>query len=161
VALPDEIAVGDVPPTDGYEAIEAWLADAHYEAWRCEDAPRKSRAPSAPAMVRVCSNALLSEAGAGEYPVDASTVKEFYDPTGTDIIGYSVMRHTRPGTSGDTWYWYERVPLGSPEPHDARGVVADGWGAEGPARDRCIPCHSLSNDEDEHTGHDFIFTQIQ
>lgn len=65
------------------------------------------------------------------------------------------------GAAGDTWYWYERVPLNSPAPHDGKGVVADGTGGSGPAKDIFVGCHQGARSDAQHSGHDFVYTQVK
>jgi len=65
--------------------------------------------------------------------------------------------------AGKNWYWYERVPLDSPAPHDAKGVVADGVGTSGPALDICVGCHTAAGRDDTHTvmkSSDFVYGVI-
>ncbi len=148
-----------VPPTTGHEEVEIWLSQGFYRRWHCQAAPHPSRPPSDHGINRICSNDLASAAGPGEYPVDAASVKEFYDEQGK-IVGYSVERHTRPGQTAETWYWYERVALDSTVPHDERGVAADGWGGSGPAHEICAGCH-MGAGVGPHPGHDFVYTQVR
>src|SRR5215831_14008806 len=115
--------VGDLgdsqTPPRGGPLIEPWIAQGFYRSWKCEPASHPSRALGAHGQNRVCSNDLLSAAGAGEFPVGSASVKEIY--SGADVAGYSVSRHTSAGTSGSTWYWYERVGAGGAT--DAQGAA--------------------------------------
>jgi hypothetical protein len=96
------IDVGDAQtPPRGRALIEPWLAQGFYKSWRCEPASHPARPFGAHGQNRVCSNDLLSTAGAGEFPVGSASVKEVF--SGADIIGYAVSRHTSAGTSGNTW----------------------------------------------------------
>lgn len=156
----DEVDGSQLPPTEGHDAIEAWLAEGHYRRWSCDPLPRPARLPSIDGTIRVCANDMMIATTSGEFPVDAAAVKEIHDPAGAAIIGYSVERHTRPGAGGETWYWYERGPLDGPEPHDERGVVADGWGFDGPAVDQCVACHSLAGSPVAPFGRHLVFTRI-
>lgn len=149
------------PPTTGAAAVDAWLAQGLYKSWHCEAAAHLSRSPSPHGMNRICSNDKLSQAGAGEYPVDAASVKELYDDAGKNITGYAVFRHVTAGTTGGTWYFYEKVPLSSAAPHDANGVVADGLGSSGPAQTICVSCHQAAGSDAGHSGHDFVYTQVR
>jgi hypothetical protein len=151
------------PPTTGGDDVEAWLAEGHYKQWACEPEKHAARSPSPHGVNRICSNDLLSGHGAGEYPVGAAAVKELYADEGDDIVGIAVYRHVTAGTTGDTWYWYERVPLDSPAPHDADGVVADGLGgtAGSPEETICVGCHMAAGSDAMHSGHDFVYTQVQ
>jgi hypothetical protein len=150
-----------VPPAGNAEAVQAWLDKGYYKSWKCEAAVHGPIAISPHGMQRICSNTALSAHGTGEYPVDASGVKELYDANGTTIVGHAVYRHVKAGTTGDTWYWYEKVPLDHPAPHDANGVVADGTGASGPAKDICVSCHGATGIDADHPGHDYVYTQIK
>lgn len=147
------------PPT-GYTALEAWISEGHYLAWACEPAAHENRSPSPHGFNRICSNDLLSAHGTGEYPVGAASVKELYADDATTIVGYAVALHGTAGTEGGDWYWYERVPLDHPAPHDSNGVVADGTGEAGPAMQICVGCHVAAGLDADHSGHDFIYTQV-
>lgn len=141
------------PPTSGRAAVEAWLAKGFYKSWACEPLAHAPRSPSPHGPNRICSNAKLSahaEDG-GEYPVDSASVKELYSADAGAIEGIAVARHVTAGTSGSTWYWYERVPLTSGAPHDDAGVVADGLGSSGPAKDICVGCHQGAGSDAQHS----------
>jgi hypothetical protein len=140
--------------------IEPWLSQGSYKSWHCEAAAHASRSPSPHGMNRICSNNLLSAAGAGEYPVDSASVKELYDSAGQNIVGYAVYRHITAGTTGSNWYFYERVPQTSAAPHDSNGIVADGVGSSGPAQTICVSCHQAAGSDAAHSGHDFVYTQV-
>jgi hypothetical protein len=146
-------------PTTGHDDIEAWLATKAYQSWKCELRPHPPRDPSPHKGNRVCINRIGDLGGRGEMPVDTGLVKEFLDAN-NQIIGYSTERHTRAGAGGDSWYWYERVPLYWDDPnapHDERGVIADGWGFDSAAKDICVKCHATAGFEG-HSGHDLVFT---
>jgi hypothetical protein len=149
------------PPTSGRVDIEAWLSAGLYKTWKSEAAVHASRSPSPHGQNRIFSNTLLSTAGAGEYPVGAASVKELYNDAGTQLNGYAVFLHTKAGKTGDTWYFYERVPLDHPAPHDTYGVVADGAGGSGPANTICVGCHQAAGSDAAHSGHDFVYTQVK
>lgn len=127
----------------------------------CEPASHEARSPSPHGKNRICSNTLLSGNGAGEYPVNAASVKELFADDGTTIVGYAVARHTSAGAADTAWYWYERVPADHPAPHDANGVVADGPGDMGPAKTICVGCHTAAGSDAQHSGHDFVYTQVR
>ncbi len=151
-----------LPPTTGRTAIEAWISAGHYKAWHCESAAHAARSPSPHGQNRICSNDAMSNfAGAGEYPIGSAAVKELFDDAAKNIIGYAVEVHTAAGNTGDTWYWYERVPLSSAAPHDSNGVVADGSGASGPAQTICVGCHQAAGSDAGHSGHNFVYTQVK
>jgi hypothetical protein len=159
-ATADADETDQLPPRGG-EAVEAWLAEGAYLDWTCEPDPHPARAPSPHGINRICSNDALSAHGDGEYPVDAASVKELYAADATTIVGYAVATHVDAGTEGKNWYWYERVPLDHPAPHDADGVVADAIGADGPALSICVSCHSAAGSDADHFGHDFVYTQVR
>lgn len=148
-------------PPQGRENVERWLSAGYYKSWAKEPAVHDSRSPSPHGKNRIFSNSLLSTAGAGEYPVGAAGVKELYDATGATVVGYAVEVHTKAGKTGDTWYWYERVPLDHPAPHDSQGVVADSDGGSGPALTICVGCHKDTGIDAGHSGHDFVYTQVK
>jgi hypothetical protein len=152
----------DQTPPQGFEAVEAWLAEGHYKNWTCEAAVHGPIMISPHGMNRICSNDLLSghPPDGGVYPAGSAGVKELYDDAGQNIIGYAVYLHTTAGAGGDAWYWYERVPLDHPAPHDGNGVVADGLGDSGPAMTICVGCHSAAGIDADHPGHDFVYTQV-
>lgn len=151
----------DQIPPSGAAAVEAWLSEGAYLDWTCEPAVHDARSPSPHGKNRICSNDVLSAHGTGTYPVDAAAVKELYDEAGTSIIGYAVAKKTTTGTTGAAWYWYERVPLDHPAPHDAAGVVADAIGSSGPALTICVGCHMATGIDAQHSGHDFVYTQVK
>ncbi|MFO0727970.1 MAG: hypothetical protein U1E65_29590 [Myxococcota bacterium] len=149
------------PPTTGRVDVEAWLSQGLYKNWHCEASAHAQRNPSPHTMNRICSNDLASAHGAGTYPVDAAAVKELYDAAGSTIVGYAVMRKVTTATTGDAWYFYERVPMDSPAPHDSNGVVADGMGNSGTAKSICVGCHAGAGVDAMHSGHDFFYTQVK
>lgn len=151
-----------VPPITGMADMTAWLNAGHYKMWNCETAAHAAIPISPHGMQRICTNDILSSHDTpDEYPVDSSAVKELYDANGANIVGYAVYRHIKAGTTGDTWYWYEVVPADSMAPHDANGIVADGLGDSGPAKDICVGCHMAAGIDADHPGHDFVYTQIK
>jgi len=131
-------------PPRGAAAIEPWIAQAFYRSWKCEPAPHPASPFGAHGDNRVCSNDLLSAAGRGEFPVGAASVKEIY--SGPNVVGFSVSRHTTAGTSGSTWYWYERIGQG--------GGATDAQGAR-----VCVGCHSQAGNN--RPGHDYVYTQVR
>jgi hypothetical protein len=147
-------------PPEGAAAVDAWIAKGYYKAWHCEPAKHDARSPSPHGQNRICSNTLLSGHTTGEYPVDASSVKEIYNAAG-QIGGYAVGTHIKAGAGGETWYWYEKVPLDSMAPHDANGVVADGLGDTGTAKSICVGCHAGAGSDPMHSGHDMVYTQVK
>ncbi len=156
-----------MPPT-GSANVETWLKDGDYKKWHCEPAIHASRAPSPHGFNRICSNdAVASMAtGTGVWPSGAAAVKELYaSATDTTPIGYAVYSKTQADSAnGANWYWYERVPLDSQAPHDANGIVADGTGGSGPAKEICVGCHAGAGSDMAHTpsvgGRDQVYTPV-
>lgn len=172
-ATGDAATTGDAPaasqtPPMGAAAVEAWLATGAYRAWHCETALHTARAPSPHGFNRICSNDLIANAATGttDWPVGAAAVKELYaSETATTPSGYAVYLNTADTAGGDGWYWYERVPLDSPVPHDAMGVVADGLGSAGTAMTICVGCHAGAGTDMAHTpsmgGRDQVYTPVR
>lgn len=152
-----------VPPTSGHADMQVWLKAGHYKSWTCQTGVQEPIMISPHGKQRICSNAVLSAHGDGEYPVDSAAVKELYDEAGANIVGYAVYRHISAGKTGDNWYWYEVVPDSSMAPHDANGVVADQVGTMGsaPGKDLCVSCHSATGIDADHPGHDFVYEQVK
>jgi hypothetical protein len=148
-------------PPMGYEAIEAWITAGHYKDWKSQTMVVDPISISPHGKQKIFTNDKLSSHGDGEYPVGTAAVKELYDAAGASIIGYAVYLHVSAGTEGKNWYWYERVPLDSPVPHDdMTGVVADGLGDSGTAMSICVTCHKDAGIDAMHPGHDFVYTQL-
>jgi hypothetical protein len=137
-------------PAAGAAAMDTWLQAKHHLAWKCEPQAHAARPPSPHGRNRVCSNALMSAHGQGEYPVGAAAVKEIYD--GDVVTGHAVFWHVKAGATGDTWYFYEKL--------GAR-VVADGLGDSGVAKSVCVACHQAAGSDPAHPGHDFVYTQVR
>lgn len=162
-------AVDDqTPPTSGRAAIEQWITDGSYKGWACEPAVHEARSPSPHGFNRICSNDLIAGAAMGTtaWPRGAAAVKELYaDAAATTPIGYAVYLKTDDDSAGGAnWYWYERVPLNAGIPTDANGVVADGKGGSGAARDICVSCHVAAGADAAHTptmgGRDQVYTPV-
>jgi hypothetical protein len=165
-------------PPEGTVAVEAWLATGQYKAWACEPAVHASRSPSPHGFNRICSNDLIASdaTSTAPWPEGAAAVKELWasDPDAGAIdgaapptapVGYAVYLKTESDSAGGAnWYWYERVPLDSPVPHNSNGVVADGMGSSGPAQTICVGCHSAAGSDSAHTpspnGHDEVYTPV-
>ena len=165
----DPGAGGDAQtPPSGAANVEAWLAKGDYKAWTCETAVHEARSPSPHGFNRICSNAVLSAnaAGTADWPKGSAAVKELYaSATDTKPVGYAVYLKTADDSAaGAAWYWYERVPTDSEAPHDAKGVVADGLGTAGPAKDICVGCHAGAGSDAMHTpsvgGRDQVYTPV-
>lgn len=140
----------ELPPAATAQQMDAWLAAGHYRSWTCETDVHAARPPSGHSPNRICSNALASAHGDGEYPVGAASVKELYDDAGRNVIGYAVARKLGAG-GGESWYWYERL--------DGVGVVAAGKGDDGTPKRVCVRCHARAGSST--FGHDAVFTQVR
>lgn len=137
-------------PPEG-AALTAWLADRPYTTWRCEPAPHPERKPGPHGITRICSNTLLSQHGAGEYPVGSAAVKELYDESGARVVGHAVYRKTKPGGT-ESFYYYEAMN---------GAVAADGLGTGGVSKMVCAGCHAAAGSDAEHPGHDAVYTQVR
>jgi len=147
VGLPP--ANDQTPATGDPAAVKAWLDSKVYTKWACEPAPHPRRTGSGHSANRICSNALLSGHGAGEYPVGAASVKELFDGN-NNLNGYAMLLKVKPG-GVESFYWYEL--LGS-------SVVANGLGDSGSAKSVCTGCHDGAGKGGQ-TGHDGVFTQVK
>jgi hypothetical protein len=153
----------------GASAVEAWLAKGDYKEWSCEPEVHEARSPSPHGFNRICSNDLIASRATskGDWPVGAAAVKELYaSADAKKPVGYAAYLKTKANSAGgDNWYWYERVPLDSPAPHDSDGVVADGMGDEGPSKAICVGCHVAAGSDDAHTpskgGRDQVYTPVE
>jgi len=143
----------DLPATGADADVKAWIAKGEYKkgAWKCETAVHDARPSSPHGKNLICSNATLSAHGAGEYPVGSAAVKELYDQAGTNVIGHATYRKVNAG-GGESWIWYE----------DLNGsVVANGPGDKGTAKSVCVGCHMAAGSDANHSGHDFVYTQVK
>ncbi len=136
----------DQTPAIGATAVEAWLAEAHYEAWACESAVHAAREPSPHGFNRICSNDLIAAnaTGSGAWPEGSAGVKELYASLdATTPIGFAVyLKQDADSANGANWYWYERI---------GSDVIADGTGGSGAARDICVGCHVGAGIDAAHT----------
>ena len=160
----------DQTPPMGASAVEAWLTTGatSYKTWSSEAAVHASRSPSPHGFNRIYSNALISANATATtpWPKGSAAVKELY-ATGdaTTPVGFAVYLKTENDTAaGANWYFYERVPLDNDAPHDANGVVADGLGGTGAAKEICVGCHKGAGSDMAHTptpnGRDLVYTPI-
>jgi hypothetical protein len=165
---PDTGGDAQTPPAGG-PALEVWLAGGAHKRWHCEAQVHGPRSPSLHGLARICTNDALTGAlgSEGEWPVGAAAVAELYHlATDDSPVGYAVARKTAPASArGAGWYWYQRTqPAVSKLPHDARGLVADGLGADGAARAVCVACHAAAGSDEGHTpspfGHDLVYTPV-
>ena len=148
-AGPTTAGDGETPPTGDAATVKAWLDTKAYTKWACEPAPHPGRAGTGHSANRICSNGLLSRHGAGEYPVDAASVKELFDGNGT-LNGYALLLKTKPG-GVESFYWYENI---------GASVIANGQGDSGSAKSVCTGCHDGAGKNGQ-TGHDGVFTQVK
>lgn len=150
---PVNAGTSDLPATGTDAEVRAWLATDEYKGgtWKCEEAAHAARSPSPHGMNRICSNAALSAHGDGEFPVGAAAVKELYDTTGKTVIGHAVYRKLGAG-AGASFYWWE---------DNTGSTVANGTGDEGSPKTVCVSCHSGAGTDPNHSGHDFVYTQVK
>jgi hypothetical protein len=167
-SAPDGGGSSAMTPPMGAAAVEAWLTAGAYKQWHCESAVHAARSPSPHGFNRICSNDIVANAATGTaaWPVGAAAVKELLaDANSPTPVGYAVYLKTKADSAaGANWYWYERVPLDHPAPHDANGVVADGMGSGGPPLSICVSCHGAAGSDAAHTptvgGRDQVYTAV-
>jgi hypothetical protein len=160
-------------PPQGAANVQAWLAKGYYKQWASEPAIHASRVPSPHGFNRIFSNGAIAGAAAsgGPWPEGAAAVKELYNSAAdTTPVGYAVYLKTAGDSmAGASWYYYEQVPPSVPTstlPHDANGLVADGFGTmnSGPPYTICVSCHAAAGSDTMHTptpnGHDFVYTPV-
>ncbi len=160
--IADMAGVTQTPPITGQSDIEAWIALGYYKSWHCEPAPHAARSPSPHGINRICSNDVLSAtASNAEYPVGSAAVKELYAADMVTITGYAMYRHLSLGMTGDggtpvdtgaDWYYYERTGM---------NLVAVGTGDSGTPLSICVACHKAAGSDANHSGHDFVYTQVK
>jgi hypothetical protein len=155
------------PPTTNGAAVEAWLEKGDYKNWTCETAAHAQLKVSPHGFNRVCSNDIATSFAGGvdeERPVNTASVKELYDDS-SKLVGYAVsVKVQAKSDGGNGWYWYERVPLDSSAPHDDSGVVADGLGSAGAAKNICVSCHAGAGSDTTHDlmgSSDFVYLQVK
>jgi hypothetical protein len=164
----DDDGNDDQLPPMGHADVAPWLTSGMYKTWAAEPAVHAARSPSPHGFNRIYSNDLLASNanGTGAWPKGAAAVKELYaTASDTTPIGYAVyLKLQADSAAGANWYWYERVPLDSEAPHDANGVVADGTGDSGPAKQICVGCHAGAGTDAAHTpspgGRDQVYTPV-
>lgn len=164
--LPNPAGDAQTPPSTGGRDIEAWLAEGAYKDWACETLEHPQMKVSPHGYNRVCSNALtagFTGDADDERPIGSASVKELYDDA-SNLVGYATsLKLAGSSKGGESWYWYERVPLDSPAPHDAQGVVADGLGDGGPAKSICVGCHAAAASDAQHSvtgSSDYVYLQV-
>jgi hypothetical protein len=91
----------------GQAAVEAWLAQAFYKDWTCEDRSFPPRLNGTHGLHKICSNQALLASTSGVYPVGAASVKLLYT-AGDQPNGFAVGVKVEEGEGANTWYWYER-----------------------------------------------------
>lgn len=126
------------PPTDP-AALLAWLEAGKYAGWDAEAERHPSLGPHFEGVRTFVNPALLEslEAGGDDHPVGSSAVKELFG-AGPEVGGWAVLVKVAPGSSADSWYWYESF--------EGTEYAAD-TGVNG-----CGNCHGL--------GVDFIRTEL-
>jgi hypothetical protein len=160
-ALPLALAAcggeAEVPP-QGAAALKSWLANGSYKTWHCEPQKHAARAPSPHDYNRICSNSAISDNDEDEpYPKGAAAVKELWGHDGAKVIGYAVyIKVQEDSAEGAGWYFYEENPE-----LKADGPVADDLGNAGMASTLCVGCHSAAGKDAAHSGHDFVYTQVE
>jgi hypothetical protein len=154
VPVPDRDDPEVVPPIGG-DAIEAWFQAGHYFGWYCEPKAHTAIAPAPHGSVRVCANPIAEQNPAEQHRMDTAIVLEIYDTSGV-VVGRGVQRRTSDRPEPDAWYWYMRVWQPSATKDGKIGVLADGWGYEGPAKSECTTCHHLAGGS-SYPGRDFVF----
>ena len=143
-AAADAAGSAQLPPSEG-AALDAWLSEGHYLAWRCEAASHPARPPGAHGANRICSNELLAMAPPGPFPAGAAAVKELY--RGGNLVGHAVALKTQADSEGGNgWYWYEKI---------GTSVVADGAGVR-----LCAGCHEDAGPDFASTARDHVFTVV-
>ena len=164
-----KVADDEQMPPMGYAEITEWLDKGDYKDWNCEPAVHEARSPSPHGFNRICSNDLIADnaGGKADWPKGAAAVKELYASASAKTpVGYAVYLKTdEDSADGENWYWYEVVPSDSAAPHDDDGVVADGMGDDGSAKDICVGCHLGAGSDAAHTpskgGRDQVYTPVE
>jgi len=126
-------------PPRGQAALEAWLAEGFYGAWRCEDRVSSMRLSGSHGRHKICSNDLLLASTSGVYPVGAASVKELY-VSGDQPNGFAVGLKVEAGEGAHTWYWYERRGTNPTAKPLAQGIAVPD----------CAVCHGTA-------GRDYVF----
>lgn len=127
----DSLGLDLLPPTNA-APLQSWLEKGGYDAWPAEAEIHRSAGPHF-GDVRTFFEPSLDDSlaeGATSHPVGASAVKELYG-SGTELIGWAVMRKTAAEGEGDAWYWYE--------------IKDDAELANGNGEAVCVACHSASD----------------
>jgi hypothetical protein len=135
LAAPAAAADPSLPPTRT-RPLERWLEAGE---WRSTWVPEPAAHPSLGAHGRSVrtwySPALVEDLAAGRVPFrrGAAIVKELFDPTGTTLLGFAVMRkvRARSGARGTGWFFWETA---DPRPFRGRGLPV------------CASCHARGVD---------------
>jgi len=142
------------PPQGTDAVISAWLAAGSYlgAGWTCEPEVHANRSPSPHGMNKICNNTKLSDSSAPErYEFGAASVKELYMDDGTTLVGYATSLKLVDGESnGSKWYYYEK--LSGSVIYNGKGTAAN--------TDICGGCHTGAGSDEEHSGRDFVYTQV-
>ncbi len=131
-------ALAQTPPI-GEADLLPWLEAGNYARWAAEAEQHPSAGPHFAAVRTFVNEPLLEslEGGSEDHPVGSAVVKELYGDT-PEVGGWAVMVKTAPGSSVDSWYWFEWF---------TGTTYADENGNNG-----CGNCHGL--------GLDFVRTQL-
>lgn len=121
---------GDPPPT-GTRGLVRWLRAGEWRAaYVAEPGPRPSATAHGRSVRTWYSPVLVEDLAAGRttFRKGAAMVKELFDPTGTTLQGFAVMRKVRArgGAGGRGWFFWETA---SP-PFRGRGLPV------------CVGCHA-------------------
>jgi hypothetical protein len=149
---------GDAPPPEGAAALKPWLEAKSYAAWDCQPQAHAPIAISPHAWSRVCVTSQARATAAGSpFPKGAAAVKELLGADGKTPSGYAVtLKIADDSAEGAGWYYYEEA-LGV----DPSGPVADGRGSDAKIRRTCADCHSAAGKDENHPGHDFMYSIVE
>lgn len=144
VTPPGDAGSVDQTPPEGDSAMQAWLDEEHHTDWTCQPEIGPGVEPSPHGRRRICHNDALVNALSGEpLPVGSAVVKEIYDDN-DERTGTAVLVKAEDGTTGESWYWYERTGV---------FTVADGRNALG-----CVGCHEgAANDG----GREMVYVTVE
>jgi hypothetical protein len=136
VSLPIAVAAAAVPtkPVKLFRFLKA----GKYLSYKHESSVHESGSHSG--RTRVYVNPLLFKSlkqGKSKHPVGAAAVKELYDPSGDQLIGWAVMVKVKKNSNGGAgWYWYETFDTEDP----------DNFSTSGRGASQCVGCHSGGRD---------------
>jgi hypothetical protein len=148
--IADSVGDSETPATGSAALVAAWIARGDYRRWTCEPVGHDARFPSPHGRNRICNNRKVVEHGAGEYPTGAASVKEVFDDLGK-LTGHLISAKLGPGRAS-AWMWYMEVD---------NVVVLNGRGDTPAPATKCVACHEGAGSDAEHSGHDFVYTQLK